>query len=103
MTCVIWMGSVHPQPLHHPGGCSPFIKCLGKKQMWVQNVCSVTPEVDRKYAGNTKKRWFLKVLNALSYINRVIIRNIRPCAAVLRGELGEGHNIGELLTKQDST
>ena len=31
-----------------PGGCSSFIECLGKKQLWVQNACSVTPEVDRK-------------------------------------------------------
>ena len=28
--CVIWVGSGDPQPLHHPGGCSPFIECLGK-------------------------------------------------------------------------
>ena len=27
---------------------SPFIECLGKRQLWVQNACSVTPEVDRK-------------------------------------------------------
>ena len=39
VACVIWVGSVHPQPLHHPGGCSPFIECLGKRQMWVQNAC----------------------------------------------------------------
>ena len=30
VACMIWVGSGHPQPLHRPGGCSPFIECLGK-------------------------------------------------------------------------
>ena len=48
VACEIGVGSGHPQPLHHPGGCSSFIECLAKKQLWVQNACPVTPEVDRK-------------------------------------------------------
>ena len=48
VACEIWVGSGHPQPLHHPGGCSSFIQCLDKEQLWVQNACPITPEVDRK-------------------------------------------------------
>ena len=62
----IWVGSGHPQALHRPGGgggCSSFIECLGKRKLWVQNACSVTPEVDRK----KKKRGFLKFFNALNF------------------------------------
>ena len=33
--------------------------------MWVQNACSDTPEVGRKY----DEMWVSKVLNALNYIN----------------------------------
>ena len=50
VACEIWVGSGHPQPINHPGVCSSFIECLGKSQLWVQNACSVTPEVDRKLA-----------------------------------------------------
>ena len=50
VACEVWVGWCYPQPLHCPGGggCSSFIERLGKKQLWVQNARSVTPEVDRK-------------------------------------------------------
>ena len=65
MACKIWVGSGHLQPLHHPGGCSSFIECLGKRKLWVQNACSVTPEVGWK---KKKKQGFLKFFNALDLV-----------------------------------
>ena len=43
------MGGVGPSTTPPPpGGCIPFIECLGKTQLWVQKACLVTPEVGRK-------------------------------------------------------
>ena len=60
---VIWVGSGHPQPLHHPRRVQSFIKCLGKRQLWVQNACSVTPEVDRKYDETRVSKVFNALMN----------------------------------------
>ena len=60
------------------GGCSSFIECLGKRKLWVQNACSVTPEVDRKKKETRVSKVFqcIKVLSSEFYFHKPITVHI---------------------------
>ena len=107
-SCEKWVGFNHPQPLHRPGGCSLFIKYFGKSILWVQNACSVTPEVGRNTLSKERELrgefWAesldsghqavegwpagLRCSTESTHLDLDVgtgSQVLRPCAAVLRG------------------
>ena len=72
-----WVGSGHPQPPPHPGGCSPFIECLGKTIVGSKCLFCYTgsrQEVGRKYKETRVSKGFYCIKPCI----RPCIRPLNP-------------------------